>query len=366
MKKIYKIAIIIFILAFSIFYIPKNVKAVSLDSIDIQLNKTKIKPGEEITVNVEFGKELGSYTFDFAYDNKLLEFVRAEGGTENDNGTRVRVYYFDATGGTNPRSNMSITFRAKSDLITANPTDISITAEGLANNDASEEYDDIGVPIVKNVVIEPEFKDYEIEFAYDGKIVKNEEKQTKLTIKSDLGKNYDHARLVAEVKTTTGGTVTLKGQDQQGIEHEIIQSGWGDASGYQIGGKNVNQELNLTALFTKEGEYVITFKLIDRDNSDSIIASKDVSIVVGKKEQVTPPQNDQNGGTTQKPDENNNSQKPEEKPEQEPDTTLPQNNENIEKLPSKLPKTGTMNIYLVIILSIILLTTIYITIKSKD
>ena len=48
-----------------------------------------------------------------AYDNNIFEYVRSEGGTENDNGTRVRVTYYDSAGGTNPRTNMSVTFKAK-------------------------------------------------------------------------------------------------------------------------------------------------------------------------------------------------------------------------------------------------------------
>ena len=35
-----------------------------------------------------------------------------------------------------PRTNMSVTFKAKEGIITSNPTDLSVTAEGLANADA--------------------------------------------------------------------------------------------------------------------------------------------------------------------------------------------------------------------------------------
>ncbi len=354
MKKITKIVVFLVVAIMFSLSLQSYVHAASLDSIDITLSSEKIMPGEEVTVDVKFGKPLGSYTFDFAYDNKLLEFVSAEGGTTNDNGTRIRVYYFDSSGGTNPRESMSITFKAKTDLITTNPTDISITAEGLANNDASEEYDDITIPIVKNLTIEPDYKDYEINLNYDGQIVEEEEKQVKLTIQSALGKSYDHARLIAKVQTTTGGTVTLKGTDEQMVEHEIIQSGWGDASGYKIGGKDVNQTLQLTALFTKAGEYTITFELIDRDSADSVIASKDVTVNVQSKAttpstpepeepEVTPPTSEEETPTT-------------------PETSKPEQ----EETPTTLPKTGTENMYSIISLLIILLSTVYIMQKRKD
>ena len=353
MKKITKIALILIVAIMFGLSLQSSVNAASLDSIDITISSEKIMPGEEVTVDVKFGKPLGSYTFDFAYDNQLLEFVRAEGGTTNDNGTRIRVYYFDTAGGTNPRESMSITFKAKTDLITTNPTDISITAEGLANNDASEEYDDITTPIVKNLTIEPDYQDYEINLNYDGQMVEEEEKQVKLSIQSALGKSYDHARLIAKVQTTTGGTVTLKGTDEQMVEHEIIQSGWGDASGYKIGGKDVNQTLQLTALFTKAGKYTITFELIDRDNADSIIASKEVTVDVQPK-----------GSTPSTPDQ----EEPEVTPPTEEETpTTPETSEpEKEETPTTLPKTGTENIYTIVSLLIMLLSTIYIMQNKKD
>ena len=51
---------------------------------------------------------------------------------------------------------------------------------------------------------------------------------------------YEHARLVAEVTKTAGGTVQLIGTDTSQLEHDIIQSGWGDAQGYKIGGAEVS------------------------------------------------------------------------------------------------------------------------------
>ena len=131
-----------------LFTLTVKVNADALDTIDITIDKANVHPDENVTLNIVFGKELGSYTFDIAYDNNLFEYVSAEGGTANDNGTRVRVYYFDSSGGTNPRNDMSITFKAKSDIITSNPTNFSVTGEGFANADALVQYDDILVPIV--------------------------------------------------------------------------------------------------------------------------------------------------------------------------------------------------------------------------
>ena len=327
MKKAISISILLLL---ALFLLSTASFADSLDTINIQTNKEIVNPGDTVTIDIGFGTDLGSYTFDIAYDNNLFEYVSSEGGTINDTGDKVRIYYFDSSGGTNPRTSMSMTFKAKEGITTSNPTDFSITAEGLANNDASVQYDDITTPIVKNVIVEPQYVDYTIELEYTGDVIENVEKEMKILITSSMGRYYDHARLVAEATTPEGGTVKLLATDEQTLEHDIIQSGWGDASGYKIGG-NVNQELLTRGLFTKQGNYNITLKLIDRDNSDSEIASKTFNVVVGAETTVQPGQTE---------------------PEQtEPEVTQPEQTPSeeqigegitneVEELPSTLPKTG--------------------------
>lgn len=143
MKKFISLIVLLIVIALCL-----PVYADTLQNVTINIDKSTVHPNETVKVDVNFGQEMGSYTVDVAYDNNLFEYVSAEGGTANDNGTRIRVYFFDETGGTSPRNNMSVVFKAK-DVTTSNPTDFSITAEGLANPDASITYDDITVPIVK-------------------------------------------------------------------------------------------------------------------------------------------------------------------------------------------------------------------------
>lgn len=353
MKKILSITFLLAILITTIFTGNVQAQSTPLDSVTIDTNKSTVNPGETVTLTINFGKELGSYTFDVAYDNKLLEYVSAEGGTPSDNGTRVRVTFYDSTGGTAPRSSMSVTFKAKEGIITSNPTDLSVTAEGLANSDASEQYDDIGVPITKNIVVEPIYQDYNIELTYSGDIIVNQEKEMTLKISSALGKNYEHARIIAEATTPDGGTVTLKGTDEQQLEHDIIQSGWGDASGYEIGGKNVEKVLSLRGNFTKAGAYTIKIILIDRDTSDAEITSKTFSLTA--LDEKTEEDNNQNnivGNTTG--NENN-------LPMEEEDVIVNQE----EKLPETLPKTGR-NIFIPVVILIIAITSVIAVMKRKN
>lgn len=344
MKKIIYSIIIFTTMIISLLTI--KVKAASLDAINIETNKSIVNPGEEVTLTIEFGKSLGAYTFDIAYDNNLLEFVSASDGTPNDMSTKVRIVYYDSTGGTNTKDSLTVVFKAKEGITTSNPTDLSITAEGLANGDASEQYDDIDVPITKNITVEPDYKDYELNLQYDGEIVKNQEKEITITTSSEMGKYYDHARLIAEVTTQTGGTVTLIGIDEQQLEHDLIQSGWGDPSGYKIGGK-VNQVLKFTGLFTEAGDYQITLKLIDRDSSDTSIVEKTFDIKVVEESTVEDENNNTNTGNNTENTTDNITNSTEEQ-------------EKIEELPKELPKTG-INYTGIVIALIVLAILIYFT-----
>ena len=331
-----------------------NVYAADLDTLTIQVTQTTVYPGNQVTVNVEFGQNLGAYTFDFAYDSNLFEYVKAEGGTANDTKDKVRVYFYDTTGGTSPRENMSITFKAKEGITTSNPTDIAITAQGLANPDGSIVFDDIATPIIKNLMVEPKYEDYTIDFTYSGQVIKQEEKDIKLAIVSNMGRYYDHVRLIAEVSTPLGATIKLSGTDEAGLEHDIIQSGWGSASGFGIGGK-VNKVLNLKGLFSDAGDYTINLKLIDRDNSDAVIATKTVKIQVQEQATVAPP-------------ENIPPQTEQTKPETKPETQKPtQTTQNTQKEPTKLPKTG-QNVYWIsgTILAIVSVAYFYINRKQQN
>ncbi len=329
MKKL--ISILTIILLVTLVTFSGRSFAASLDSINVETNKTTVRPGENVTLTIEFGTDLGAYTFDIAYDNNIFDYVSVDGGTPNDTKDKVRVVYHDSSGGTNPRTNMSIVFKAKEGITTSNPTELTVTGEGLSNADTSVTYDDITSPIVKNMTVEPEYIDYTLKLEHTGNIIKNEEKEMTISYSSPMGRYYEHARLIAEAKTPSGATVQLLGTDSGQLEHDIIQSGWGDPQGYKIGGKDVSQVLKVRGLFSHEGEYSITLKLIDRDNSDSTIVEKTFSFNVLNEESTIP----------------------------QPPAETPEEVVTEEKTPTELPKTGN-NYYAIIIAIILVLTSLYI------
>lgn len=338
MKKIVNIIaifLVLFLLTFTV-----NIQAATLNNLDITTDKQTVHPGETVTLNVVFGQDMGAYTVNVDYDENLLEYVSAEGGTANNTGSKVIVVYHYNAGGTDaPRTNMSVTFKAKEGIITTNPTDLSITLTGLGNPDASP-IDDITVPIVKNLIVEPVYVDYDISFNYTGEIIPKEEKNMEIVISSSMGKSYEHTRLIAEAVTPKGENVKLMATDSQSLEHDIIQSGWGTADGDAIGGKDVIKKIATRGVFSGYGDYSITLKLIDRDNADSVITSKTFTISVKEKTaEVVPP-------TTE---------------EQVPPTT---GNNKPQQTPSTLPKTGN-TIYLSILPIVTILIIAYVVLRKK-
>lgn len=207
MKKLISIFTILTVMALLIF--SGNSYAQSLDSINVQVDKQTINPSQEVKLTIAFGQDLGAYTFKISYDNNIFEYVEAEGGTANNTGDKVIVTFYDTSGGTSPRNNMSITFKAKANITTSNPTEFMVTGEGLANADASVSFDDITVPIVKNVTVEPVYVDYSFKLENVGDIIKQEEKQMTLSYFSSMGRYYEHARLVAEAVTPENANVKL-------------------------------------------------------------------------------------------------------------------------------------------------------------
>lgn len=364
-KKILIFSIILLLSLFT-FQIKTYAASIPLASINVTTSKDKVAPGEEVTVNIEFGTDLGAYTFDIAYDNNLFEYVRSEGGTENDDGSRVRVTFYDSTGGTSPRTNMSVTFKAKENLITTNLTEFLITGEGLANSDASQEYDDITTPIEKNITIEPNYEDYTINLEYEGNIIENEEKEIKLITSSSLGKNYDNVRLTAEVvkKPSDNSQVSLTAINESQQEIDLIQDGYGTDNGYSLGGQNVRHELNVKSLFSEVGDYTLKISLLDKDSSDQLIVSQELNISVG----TNAPVEDENGEENNNNNNNNNEENESNENIGNTDENINNDNKeekNDEELPETLPKTGNTK-YGYILSIIALLTSGYIVTKNYN
>lgn len=325
MKRIIGIMTIVSILM--VLALSVSTYAATLESPSVSVDKELVRPGEQVTMTLNFGEDLGAYTADFEYDKNIFEYVSADGGTANDLGEKVRVVFSDPTGGSSPRSTVSVTFKANAEITSTNPTNISVTAEGLTGPDSHTGYDPITQKMTKTITVEPIYIDYALNLTTTESIVVGKETPMVLSYSSPMGRHYEKARLNVEVTTPEGATLKLLGIDNQQEEQDLaVTGGWGDPQGYAIGGKDVSQVLNLRGIFSDAGNYTVTLKLIDRGNSDAIIAQHTFTFTAG----TTPEESAQ----------------PEETPAPE-------------ETPNVLPKTGT-NIYIPIVIILVALLSSYI------
>ncbi len=273
MKKI--VTIIAFFIFINIFVFARNTFAVSLDTLNLELNKQIVRPGDEVKLTIQFGQPLKEYSLNIFYDNNIFEYISSDGETANNTGEKVKV----EISGNNLKNNMSITFKAKENITASNPTEFTVTAEKLVNADGSITFDSILVPIVKNVTVEPEYIDYTLNIENKKDIIVDDEIPMQLSYSSPMGHYYEGARLIVDVITPEMGTLKMLALDNAGLEHDIALSGWGDPQGFMIGGKNVEQVLNITGIFSQPGEYTVKLKLIDRKNSDMVISENSFNFI---------------------------------------------------------------------------------------
>lgn len=304
------------------------------NEITVDVDKTTVRPGETVKVTVSFEKQLGAYTFDIKYDNNIFDYQSVEGGEPNDNQERVRVVYYDSTGGTSSRSNMSVTFKAKEEITTSNPTGFKVSSSGLSTSDTSTEYEDIATPIEKTVLVEPEYVPYTLKLQNTGNIIVGEEVPITISYSSAMGRYYDKARLTATATTPDGADVKLLATDLTRSQYDIIESGWGDEQGFKIGGADVEQILQTTGIFSEAGEYTIKLSLIDRGNSDQPIAEQTFQLLA--QTEATQIATTDNGETIAN-----------------------------EETPASLPKTG-INIYIPIITILVVIISVAIYLNKKN
>ena len=175
-----------------------------------------------------------------------------------------------------------------------------------------------------------------------------------------MGRNYEHVKLTVEVtkKPSDSATVKLLATTNTRQEVDLIQDGYGEPDGYALGGKDVNQVLNIRGLFSEVGEYGLKVSLLDKDSADAVIASQDFNINVEETTTETPGQDD-NQGNNEITGGTANEETPGENVEGE-NNTIGNKEEN---LPENLPKTG-MTQYVYIITAIVILGSGYLALKN--
>ena len=126
---------------------------------------------------------------------------------------------------------------------------------------------------------------YTFDVIYEGEIKKNEPKNGSVTLSGENATPYTNVRIKVDL-ISGPATPTILATDSSGISYNIAEIGyWGPESGFAVGGTFVN-ETPITATFPEAGTYVSRLSLIDLNNSDAVITSKEFTVIVTEEQVV--------------------------------------------------------------------------------
>lgn len=125
--------------------------------------------------------------------------------------------------------------------------------------------------------------EYTFDVIYEGEIRKNEPKNGSVTLSGENATPYTNVRIKVDL-ISGPATPTILATDSAGISYNIAEIGyWGPESGFAVGGTFIN-ETPITATYPEAGTYVSRLSLIDLNNSDAVITSKEFTVIVTEEQ----------------------------------------------------------------------------------
>lgn len=126
---------------------------------------------------------------------------------------------------------------------------------------------------------------YNFDIVYSGDIIVNEPKNANVVLEGNNATPYTNVRI--KVDAISGpATPSIIAYDSEGNAFDITQIGnWGPQGGFAVGGTFRN-ETPIVATYPEAGTYVSRMSLVDVNNNDQVIASKEFTITVQSKNPV--------------------------------------------------------------------------------
>lgn len=127
---------------------------------------------------------------------------------------------------------------------------------------------------------------YNFDIVYSGNIIKNEAKNATVVLEGNNATPYTNVRI--KVDAISGpATPSIIAHDSAGNEFDIAQIGyWGPPSGFAVGGTFKN-ETPVLATYPEAGTYVSRLSLVDVNNNEQVIVSKEFTITVYENNPAT-------------------------------------------------------------------------------
>ena len=120
--------------------------------------------------------------------------------------------------------------------------------------------------------------EYTFDLTYEGKVIKNQEKSATVELIGVDAPTYTNVRIKVDIEGPA--TPTIYAYDSLGNKIDIAEVGyWGPGEGFAVSGTFTNTT-PIQATFKEAGTYVIKLSLINVQNNNAVIATRDFTIDV--------------------------------------------------------------------------------------
>lgn len=120
---------------------------------------------------------------------------------------------------------------------------------------------------------------YEFIVEFEGEVKKDVAKNATVTLRGTNATPYTNVQIKTE-QISGPGTPEILATDSAGNTYNISEIGaWGPASGFAVGGSFENVT-PIIATYPKAGTYVSRISLVDVNNSNAVITSKEFTVTV--------------------------------------------------------------------------------------
>lgn len=120
---------------------------------------------------------------------------------------------------------------------------------------------------------------YSFDIVYTGDIIEGVDKNATVILQATEGKVYSNVRIKTDF-VSGPAKPTILAYDSAGVGYNIAELGyWGPESGFAVGGTFKN-ETPIVATYSEAGTYVVRLSLLDLNNGNQVITSKEFTQTV--------------------------------------------------------------------------------------
>lgn len=131
---------------------------------------------------------------------------------------------------------------------------------------------------------------YEFSIEYEGAVIAGVEKNATVTLTGTEATPYTNVRVDSE-QISGPAKATVYAYDENGNKFDLSETGsWGATSGFAVGGTFTN-ETPITITYPEAGTYVSVIRLVDLNNNNAIITSKEFTVTVAEAGATQPTNN---------------------------------------------------------------------------